>query len=298
MSRLSAKRAGNADVVGKLGKKFNETANPVGDACVAINVKPAESDQVVNGFGPTNKFLFGTLTFANGIWADPNVRLSYNLTATSPDAGFSGYDFEVSGVLLVQATTNSPTNTPAQNADFVYLVDFGIALDTIYARNTGHLDGASADRIREARAAERYRLMGLIDRWVVSSAAQPSPAKSGSRKSGSMPSCPGITSLATSTRKSRSRPAKRNASICARHCCGRRQRSRPRRPGSYPWVGLPIRAWRDLRRRQVDHALQQFADHREVIPLAGILMHQVGQIGVGDVEPLGQQARSFQYWLK
>jgi hypothetical protein len=39
-----------ADVVGKLGKKFNETANPVGDACVAIDVKPAESDQVVNGF--------------------------------------------------------------------------------------------------------------------------------------------------------------------------------------------------------------------------------------------------------
>lgn len=36
--------------IGKLGKKFNETANPVGDACVAINVKPAESDQVVNGF--------------------------------------------------------------------------------------------------------------------------------------------------------------------------------------------------------------------------------------------------------
>jgi hypothetical protein len=39
-----------ADEVGKLGKKFNETANPVGDACVAIDVKPAESDQVVNGF--------------------------------------------------------------------------------------------------------------------------------------------------------------------------------------------------------------------------------------------------------
>ncbi len=39
-----------ADPITKLGKKFNETANPVGDACVAIDVKPAESDQVVNGF--------------------------------------------------------------------------------------------------------------------------------------------------------------------------------------------------------------------------------------------------------
>ena len=33
-------------------------------------------------------------------------------------------------------------------------------------------------------------------------------------------------------------------------------------------------------RRQVDHALQDFADHREMVALAGILMHQVGQIGV------------------
>jgi hypothetical protein len=39
-----------SEEISKLGKKFNETANPVGDACVAINVKAAESDQVVNGF--------------------------------------------------------------------------------------------------------------------------------------------------------------------------------------------------------------------------------------------------------
>ena len=39
-----------ADQISTLGKKFNETANPVGDSCVAIDVKPAESDQVVNGF--------------------------------------------------------------------------------------------------------------------------------------------------------------------------------------------------------------------------------------------------------
>ncbi len=39
-----------ADQISTLGKKFNETANPVGDRCVAIDVKPAESDQVIDGF--------------------------------------------------------------------------------------------------------------------------------------------------------------------------------------------------------------------------------------------------------
>ena len=39
-----------AGEIGTLAKKFNETANPVGDSCVALDVKPADSDQVVNGF--------------------------------------------------------------------------------------------------------------------------------------------------------------------------------------------------------------------------------------------------------
>ncbi|MGH3678111.1 MAG: substrate-binding domain-containing protein [Mycobacterium sp.] len=39
-----------ADQISALGKQFNETANPVGDHCVAIDVKPADSDQVINGF--------------------------------------------------------------------------------------------------------------------------------------------------------------------------------------------------------------------------------------------------------
>ena len=39
-----------AEPISTLGKKFNESANPVGDSCVEINVKPAESDQVINGF--------------------------------------------------------------------------------------------------------------------------------------------------------------------------------------------------------------------------------------------------------
>jgi hypothetical protein len=39
-----------ADEVSTLAKRFNETANPVGDSCVALDVKPAESDQVIDGF--------------------------------------------------------------------------------------------------------------------------------------------------------------------------------------------------------------------------------------------------------
>ena len=39
-----------ADQISTLAKKYNETANPVGDKCVDIDVKPADSDQVVNGF--------------------------------------------------------------------------------------------------------------------------------------------------------------------------------------------------------------------------------------------------------
>ncbi len=39
--------------ISTLAKKFNETANPVGDSCVALDVKPADSDQVINGFVDT-----------------------------------------------------------------------------------------------------------------------------------------------------------------------------------------------------------------------------------------------------
>jgi hypothetical protein len=38
------------DQISALGEKFNQIANPVGDHCVAIAVKPADSDQVINGF--------------------------------------------------------------------------------------------------------------------------------------------------------------------------------------------------------------------------------------------------------
>lgn len=39
-----------APEISTLAMKFNDTANPVGDSCVALDVKPTESDQVINGF--------------------------------------------------------------------------------------------------------------------------------------------------------------------------------------------------------------------------------------------------------
>jgi len=41
--------------------------------------------------------------------------------------------------------------------------------------------------------------------------------------------------------------------------------------------------------------LQDLADHGEVGAVAGILPLEIGEIGVGDVEPLRQQLRNQQY---
>ena len=39
-----------ADQVRKLADTYNRSAAPVADRCVKVGVKPADSDQVVNGF--------------------------------------------------------------------------------------------------------------------------------------------------------------------------------------------------------------------------------------------------------
>ena len=73
-----------------------------------------------------------------------------------------------------------------------------------------------------------------------------------------------------------------------------RRRSKRRPTGSYPWVGLQIRAWRNLRRRKVDHALQQIADHRQMVALTGILLLDVGKIGRCHRKPSREQLRDQQ----
>lgn len=75
---------------------------------------------------PSNRFLFGTLTFTNGSWAsvsDARVELSYDLSFSTGNPTLDAlYDFEYSGVLVVAAT---PNNRPTREsrADFVYLAD-------------------------------------------------------------------------------------------------------------------------------------------------------------------------------
>lgn len=70
------------------------------------------------------KFLFGTLTFVNGAWSSAYTELSYNLTFTTGNQALDAlYDFEYSSNLIVQGTPNLATNTPEQNADFIYLAD-------------------------------------------------------------------------------------------------------------------------------------------------------------------------------
>lgn len=40
-----------AEPIAALAERFNQTADPVGDRCVNVGVKPADSNQVINGFG-------------------------------------------------------------------------------------------------------------------------------------------------------------------------------------------------------------------------------------------------------
>lgn len=69
-------------------------------------------------------FRFGRLTFQNGAWSSAYTELSYNLTFTTGDPTLDALlDFEYSGTLIVQGTQNRGSNTPEQNADFVYLAD-------------------------------------------------------------------------------------------------------------------------------------------------------------------------------
>jgi hypothetical protein len=42
-----------ADQVGTLAERYNQSAAPVGDKCVKVGVRSAESDDVINGFGDT-----------------------------------------------------------------------------------------------------------------------------------------------------------------------------------------------------------------------------------------------------
>jgi hypothetical protein len=84
----------------------------------------AAGAQEVAGIGPSNRFKFGKLTFENGQWSGAYTELSFNLTFLTDDAALNAlFDFEYSSNLIIQGTPNLATNTPEQNADFVYIAD-------------------------------------------------------------------------------------------------------------------------------------------------------------------------------
>jgi len=85
-----------------------------------VEFEAADTQEVTLG----QLFKFGTLRFENGTWSSVFTELSYNLTFTTGNAALDAlYDFEYSGTLIVQGTPNLSTNTPEQNADFIYLAD-------------------------------------------------------------------------------------------------------------------------------------------------------------------------------
>ena len=103
-----------------------------GDTFTGLNAKnvvrftPA-APQVVNGTGPNNPFLLGTLTYENGIWSSNALGtvLGFTFTATSSDDPST--DHTVSDVVQLQITPNDfdpndgdPAASPLENADFIY----------------------------------------------------------------------------------------------------------------------------------------------------------------------------------
>jgi hypothetical protein len=79
------------------------------------------SPQEVDGTGPLNSFVLGTLLFENGIWND-FTRLGFTLTTHSTDSLLDGHTFN--DTLVMRVSPNSfGINTPAQNSDYVYFED-------------------------------------------------------------------------------------------------------------------------------------------------------------------------------
>jgi hypothetical protein len=76
---------------------------------------PAPLQDVARG----QEFLLGTISYTNGIWfTDP--EFGFKLTTNSINSEFDGFEFV--DTVHVFITPNDTTNTPEQNADFIYLL--------------------------------------------------------------------------------------------------------------------------------------------------------------------------------
>jgi len=76
-----------------------------------------------NGFplnvDPTNPFMLGTLTFTNGIWTG-DADFGFSIVAHDSTNGTT-HTFD--GLIHLALTPNSTTNSPAANADYIFLTD-------------------------------------------------------------------------------------------------------------------------------------------------------------------------------
>jgi hypothetical protein len=80
----------------------------------AISLSSSGTQNVLLG----EQFLFGSITFTNGVWfSDPEFTVRF--TSSSPVAAFD--DQVWFDTIHLSITPNSATNTAQENADFIYL---------------------------------------------------------------------------------------------------------------------------------------------------------------------------------
>ncbi len=73
----------------------------------------------LNDVDPTNAFKLGTLTFTNGVWTG-DADFGFSIVAHDSTTGAT-HTFD--GLIHMALTPNSTTNSPAANADFIFLTD-------------------------------------------------------------------------------------------------------------------------------------------------------------------------------
>jgi hypothetical protein len=69
-----------------------------------------------------DEVLLGRLFYTNGTWFGSEARFEFELTSTSSDAAFNSHTLV--DTIVLEVTPTLATNTPDDNADFVYLQNF------------------------------------------------------------------------------------------------------------------------------------------------------------------------------
>lgn len=117
--------AGCGTGIGSLSYALAVAANGISFQNSSFGVLQPVNEIVFTPAAPQNtelgeQFLLGTLSYENGTWfTDPEFGIE--LTTQSADPALDGLVF--SDVLHLSITTNLPTNTPRQNADFLAFVN-------------------------------------------------------------------------------------------------------------------------------------------------------------------------------